>query len=89
VDQTVAVNLTKEELVNWYNQPITQAVFLALQDRIRNVLMSMGDGGYLDSENPAATALSYAKAVGYVAGLRATMTLELENEELDGTESNR
>lgn len=87
MDQTVTVNLTKEELVNWYNQPITQAVFLALQERIRNILMSMGDGNYLTSENPDATALNYARAVGYVAGLRATMNLELENEELDAESS--
>ena len=88
MEQIVSVNLSKADLIGWQQLPITQLVHNAIVGLIRESVLSLGDGVVLNSESPEATAQNYAKVVGYIAGLRASLNIEVENDDTEETREN-
>lgn len=92
MDRSLEVlSLTKEDLANWHRDPITRLVLSKISELIKESLLSLGDGGILSADRTDITAQNYAKVVGYIAGLRVVLNIEVPDgeNETDGITSDR
>lgn len=87
-----ATSLTREDLSDWRNNPVTQIILAEINNLIKEAHLNLGGGVVLDAERPENTAQNYAKMVGYIAGLRVILNIEVQedNEEIqENASSNR
>lgn len=79
------VNLTRDDLAQWRNNPVTKEYFNALRQKQIDLARYMAAGGTLTSPglegNDAPTEEKTAKTVGRIAGLEDALTVELATEE--------
>lgn len=83
MDQEIHVNLSKADLLSWQNLPMTQLIHNQILNLIRTTILELGDGVVLNTDTPQATAQNYAKVVGYIAGLKAAINIEVEEEGIE------
>lgn len=69
--------LTREEVTDWHNNPVTQIILAEIARLIKEAHVNLGGGVVLDAEKPENTAQNYAKMVGYIAGLRVVLNIEV------------
>lgn len=84
MDRTLEViSLTKEDLVRWHSDPITRLILAKISELVKEAHLNLGNGGVLDAEKPENTAQNYAKLVGYIAGLRVVLNIEVADGEIN------
>lgn len=81
MEQNLEVRVTREEVQSWLNDPVTKTLYNSIKEHIKDAHLRLGEGSLLDAESTEKTALNYAQLVGYIAGLRATLTIETEDGE--------
>ena len=87
MDQILEINgISKVDLVNWQQLPITRVVEAAILAQIKQTLLHVGEGAVLDTGNPGSTAQNYSKAVGYIEGLRAALNLKADDDDQEDPE---
>ena len=70
--------ITKEEFAEWKSLKVTQAFRHSVESRIKDLILSLGDGHTLNTESVDQTALKTARCVGLIEGLRALLDVDLE-----------
>lgn len=79
MEHNLEVTVTRDEVRNWLNDPVTKVLYSSIKEHIKQAHLRLGEGSLLDAESTEKTALNYAQLVGYIAGLRATLTIETED----------
>jgi len=70
------VVLTKDELVEWHLNPITQKIKLIVKEQLKDVHSKLGNGWTLHRGSIEKTALETAEMVGKIEGLEFIFNLE-------------
>lgn len=70
--------ITKNDLLDWKNHPVTKAYQAGLESKIREIEMSLGTGISLNYDNPYATASLTAKFTGEIQGLKEALDIDTE-----------
>lgn len=65
--------ISAEDYNSWLQHPVTRAVSTARRTTIRFLEEFLGNGGTVDAENVATTALNTTINVGYIKGLREAL----------------
>ena len=68
--------LTKDELVEWFLNPITKKVRFKIEKKIRECQEHLGNGWTLHRESMERTALETAELAGKVEGLEFIFEIE-------------
>lgn len=73
--------MNKELYTEWLHSPQTLEVFRRLEQFISEQAEEIASGDSLMMDSVGETALSYARKVGFIDGLKAVLTLEFITDE--------
>ena len=72
--------ISKEDLMQWMEQPVSQAFIGAIRDKIKELYLSVGNGATLDTSNSSTTLAETAKAVGKIEILQEVLDINIAEE---------
>ena len=76
IDLTGAVS--REELSDWTTSRVTRLYFTAVNNLVKERILQLGAGDFLDFENQDRTALQTAFQVGFLEGLKTCLRTEID-----------
>lgn len=69
-----------EDYEEWRQHPVTLEVFRALEQEARSIMEDLGNGSVLLMDSPHETALSYARKVGEIDGIRRVLEMDYQED---------
>lgn len=76
----IGAEVTQDELIDWTQYKVTQAFIKAVNDRIKELYLEMGNGRTLDISDAEATLGNTAKAIGMIEGLQEVLDIYIIKE---------
>ena len=72
--------ITSNEFLDWTSQRVTQAFLAAINGRIKELFIEIGNGRTLDVANSSVTQAETARLVGKIEGLQEVLDLDIVKE---------